>query len=287
MNLTDTYRNYLRLLSKRALIVPKLYRYSRAPIQLLERKRLSSPNLLNPREKGNLSQLRAEGYSPANELVDAGLLEELQASVVQLRTAAADAPRGSKKTYWSSLLPKELDTDHILVRFALQENILQLVAAYFKESPYLYNIDLLSSFGTDTGKWDQSQLWHQDTSDAKVLKLWVYVSDVDSADQGPFTYLPADYSRVLPNLFQRRVSDERMRELGFADKAVAVLGPRKTSFLIDTRHCYHLGSRVNGDNVRLAYVATYFSFTSLSPDNAVKNTARNLSPLQRLALSRR
>lgn len=286
MNLKQTYADYSRLLSKRALLFPQLYRYSRALREFLARKRLSNPGRLREQEEKGFAALCQEGYAPAETLVDAEMREELVAACDALQALAVNAPRRKNKQFFSSLMPEDLAADSILVRFALQENILQLVASYFKESPYLYNVDLLASYGGDGTKWDQSQLWHQDTADAKVLKLWVYISDVLDAEHGPFSYLPANYSRKLPNPFHRRVSDAQIRELGYEDKAVPVLGPRKTAFLIDTRNCYHLGSRVLGQNVRVAYVATYFSFATLSPNNSIRPANQILSPIQQLALMR-
>src|SRR6478672_736533 len=119
------------------------------------------------------------------------------------------------------------------IRFALQERILKFIGAYFGESPFLQDINILASFSTDSDKWQDSQLWHQDYGDSKVLKLWVYLTDVEKPETGPFTYLPGHLSRRVPNPFQRRVSDETMAEQGFDKQAVAVTGPKASTFLID------------------------------------------------------
>ncbi len=286
MKLHETYRNCVRLLTKRMRVVPQACRCLRHPREYFARVRIASAARLPADAADTLKQLREVGFAEAGPLVDPALLAELSAACETIQSQSAGLPRALNKPFFSSLTSPEISADDILVRFALQQSILELVAAYFGESPYLFDINLLASYGSDGVKWDASQLWHLDTGDAKVLKLWVYTTDVPGREQGPFTYLPKRLSRQVPNPFFRRVSDEAMAALGFDRRAVSVTGSRSTAFLIDTRNCYHLGSRVLGENVRVAYIATFISFSSLSSDNKLRGATGPLSPIQRLALQR-
>jgi hypothetical protein len=287
LTVQDLCRGYLRKIQKKSLIFNKAYRYVTHPGTWMERVRVAGDPNFSSEEGAALERLRRDNFHRADALVDGALLTELLAEAEGLLAGAENAPRSKTKNYWSQLLPRDLDASSIYVRFALQERILKLIGAYFGESPFLQDINILASFATDSEKWQDSQLWHQDYGDSKVLKLWVYLTDVQTPETGPFTYLPGHLSRRVPNPFQRRVSDETMAAAGFDKQAVAVTGPRASTFLIDTRRCYHQGSRVAQGHRRVAYVATYVSFASLSGSgNQVKGRDENWSRRQQLAIQR-
>ena len=282
----ELYQGYKRQFRKKSQMLKTALTYLKHREAWKERAGLSSV-ALPANDTQVLEKLRRDNFHPANDLVDQNLLAELQAAAEKLIVGAEQAPRSANKNFWSQLLSRDLEVDNIFVRFALQERILKLVGAYFGESPFLHNLNLFASFGTNNETWQDSQLWHQDHADAKILKLWVYVTDVLTPAEGPFTYLPGHASKKVPNPFQQRVSDETMAELGFDKQSVAVMGPKSTCFLIDTRHCYHQGSRVEFGHKRIAYAATYVSFASSSgTGNQVKKGNSNLSRLQYLTLSR-
>lgn len=287
LTLKDLCRGYLRKIKKKSLIFNKAYRYAKHPGTWMERVRIAGDSNFSTDEEVTMERLRRDNFHRADALVDQKLLAELLAETEGLLAGAENAPRSKNKSFWSQLLPRNLDAESVYVRFALQERILKLIGAYFGESPFLQDINLLASFSTESDKWQDSQLWHQDYGDSKVLKLWVYLTDVLTPETGPFTYLPGHMSQRVPNRFQRRVSDETMAGLGYDKQAVAVTGPKASTFLIDTRRCYHQGSRVAKGHMRVAYVATYVSFASLSGSgNQVKGRNENWSRRQSLAIQR-
>jgi len=287
LTVQDLCRGYLRKIRKKSLIVNKAYRYAKHPGIWMERMRLAGDSNFSSDEGATMELLRRDNFHRADAFIDQALLAELMAEASGLLEGAESAPRSKNKNYWAQLLPRNLDANSVFVRFALQERILRFIGAYFGESPFLQDINILASFSTDSDKWQDSQLWHQDYGDSKVLKLWVYLTDVLTPETGPFTYLPGHLSRRVPNPFQRRVSDETMAELGFDKQAVAVTGLKASTFLIDTRRCYHQGSRVLDGHRRVAYVATYVSFASLSGSgNQVSGRNTNWSRRQQLAIQR-
>jgi len=284
---TELYQGYKRQIKKKSQVLKKGFLYLKHNDVWRERVRLADPKNLSAQDEVTLAQLKKDNFHKADNLVDPKLLAELQAEAEKLIVDAENAPRSKNKNFWSQLIPRDVEVDNIFARFALQERILKLVGSYFGESPFLQDINLLASFGTNNETWQDSQLWHQDYGDSKVLKLWVYITDVLTPDDGPFTYLPGHASKHVPNPFQKRVSDETMVSLGFDKQAVAVTGPKGSSFLIDTRYCYHQGSRVELGHMRVAYVATYVSFASLSGSgNQVRRKNGELSRIQQLTLSR-
>lgn len=172
------------------------------------------------------------------------------------------------------LLPEDRLTSSAFVKFALQEEIIGIASRYFNQIPYLTNITLRYSFPTTGSEWEHSQLWHKDYNDSKELKFFIYCSDVRSSKNGPFSFLPKQFSERIPNSFlPRRISDSELRSTVEPDTIVEVLGPPGTVLLVDTAKCYHQGSRCI--EPRLAFWLTFNSHAALYPSvNEIKIDTR-------------
>jgi hypothetical protein len=183
----------------------------------------------------------------------------------------------------------DLQADHILVRFALQDSIVRLVTAYLGETPYLSSVQIFQSLSTgQTDKWGESQLWHLDYEDSTTVKVWVYLTDVPDVEHGPFTYMSlADSRKVKNRFFPGRLSDEALAQQGLGDRATQIKGPRlATAFYVDSSLCYHLGSRVHPGRERVVYEATFVTHASLYPLESGIRFGPETSPLHRLILTR-
>ena len=78
--------------------------------------------------------------------------------------------------------------DSPLLRLALDEKLLEIVSLYLGMWPRLQSIAAWLNFPSpDQAK--HSQLWHRDPEDIKLLKVFIYLDDVD-ANRGPFSYIP-------------------------------------------------------------------------------------------------
>ncbi len=213
-----------------------------------------------------VSELKATGYADGNGEIDPALLAELTAAADARLNEGVDGPK--LRTFFTQLTDqKDMNLDSIYVRFALQPAVQKLVCSYFNNTvPYLCNVALLLSTGTEGDTWSQSQLWHLDYNDSLTLKLWVYLTDVTDVENGPFTYIPAEPSRKVPNtFFPGRVADETMEKAGLNASFCLVYGPKQKVFYIDTARCYHLGSRLKPGQHRLAYIATFVTHKPLYP----------------------
>jgi hypothetical protein len=237
------------------------------------------------REK--VRSLNETGYALAGSEIDTALRDGVARLVTERLQNGAREKGKSLRSYFTRISDdSDLTTDNIFVRFALQPEVIRVISAYFGQVPYLADLQILMSHGSDSTKWEESQLWHRDYADSKTVKLWMYLTDVDSIEKGPFTYLPLKESQQVPNgLFPGRVSDEAMQQCGLAARAATVYGERLTTFYMDTSRCYHLGSRLKGENIRVAYVATFITHASLYPfENRIRiNTP--LTDLEQLVLT--
>jgi hypothetical protein len=237
-----------------------------------------------------VTAMERDGFARTDDALQGPLLAELAAEIdLRLKNHKPGADGVTERKFWSRLTTEaDLHSQSVFVRFAMQENLLKMAAGYLGMVPYLSNVQVLVSFGTDNKVWEESQLWHRDYHDTKTLRLWVYLSDVLELKHGPFTYLPLELSRKVRNgFFPGRVSDAQMEADGLAANAESVYGQRLASFAIDTARCYHMGSRLPLGEIRVAYLATFNTHASLWPfyNDIRLSQGEALSPTQRLVLS--
>ena len=271
----------LRFLRKAALIVSKPgANASRARVGAKLTEKMSDA------ARKTVDELNRTGYAEAGPEIDPALLGELDKLATE-RLESGQKGRKLRSFFTALSTPDDLRSDHILTRFALQPGVQEVVCAYFGgKVPYLADLTLLLSHGSDEPKWKESQLWHRDYADSKTIKLWVYHTDVDTVEKGPFTYLPLDASGKVKNrLFPGRVLDEEVSAAGLDAEVTQVYGQRLKTFYIDTARCYHLGSRLKGENIRLAYVATFITHAPLYPISNKIKTMGSESEAERLFLT--
>jgi hypothetical protein len=231
----------------------------------------------------DVSTLSEQGYlrvSPAppgvNELVDAS------------RRKLADAralPQSRNKAFFSQLLgPADLDPGGVFLRFALNEKLLGTTARYLGVAPFLESVELLYSKPIE-GPPAQSQQWHRDRTDRRIMKVFVYAVDVTPRN-GPLSLLSRPDSDRVPESLFHYIPDEQMARYVGPERTIALTGGAGSTIMIDTQACYHLGSRCQ--EPRLAYVAYYSSGFGYRPRESSWTVApealARLSPLQRLAL---
>jgi len=208
-----------------------------------------------------LSDLRSKGIAmtTVDQLVgDTPLFGELDTAVQQLEQALAgelehtrlDATRPGFKTYQVELLGPHpmLDPSSIFVRFALHTDILRLVNSYFRMHTRLQFFNVWHTMPSKTAPRN-SQLWHRDPEDRCIMKMFVYLSDVDEGC-GPLTYAAGTHeyghvhgepeSSAEEGTSARRSSDEQMSAVVPKDTWVTATGPKGTVVFADTRG-YHKG----------------------------------------------
>jgi hypothetical protein len=258
----------LRLLTKRLVTLFYLRK------KLLRRKlgaSLATGHDLQP----CVDALRNDGYTVVGSMIDPPLVEELHAEAVKLiaradsiqQTSGSDT-HFSTKRFWARLLDEEvaagrLTTDSVFVRFAMQPQVVTAVTKYFGEVPVIGYVFLsLSRYVHEP--LTASQLWHRDRDDVKVLKLFTYLSDVDDASSGPFTFYLSE--SVRNSFVPKHMPDKDMLRQTQNAKPTQMFGPKFTSFLVDTGCCYHMGSRVEEGKSRLMYTASFVTAPSMFPN---------------------
>ncbi|MGF1991981.1 MAG: 2OG-Fe(II) oxygenase [Nostoc sp. ZfuVER08] len=109
----------------------------------------------------------------------------------------------------------------------------------------------------------KSRLWHLDKEDRKVLKVIVYLNDVND-DGGPFQYIPkSDYSKVARSLSYkyRYIRDKTMRQIIPPLNWKSCTGVAGTVVMADTANVFHRGKiPLYSDRFTI-----FFDYTSRTP----------------------
>jgi hypothetical protein len=231
----------------------------------------------------DVPSLAAEGYLIVPGTVE--LVPDLIRASREKLARAESLPQSRNKAFFSQLLDAgDRGLDTIFTRFALSDKVLNTSARYLGVAPFLESVELLYSKPIQ-GPPAQSQQWHKDRTDRKILKVFVYINDV-SPRNGPLSLLPRAESAKVPEFLFHYLTDEQMAKHADLSKMVALTGAAGTTILIDTQTSYHLGSRCQ--EPRLAYVAYFssgFGYRARETRWTVDPThSSRLSPLQRYAL---
>lgn len=237
------------------------------------------PSVGTPEEREMHEHLQRHGWARVPDDIGADLRREISNECAVLQRSYQELNVREKdrhKTIWNYLTdikyagnkPNENDP---LVRYALSTPILNVVGNYLGETPWLRYIILTESV-FQPGEITYSQKWHLDFDDARMLKLFVYLSDVSSSGDGPFRMIGREASRRVRNSFIRRhLADDEVFDCVGSEDVIDVYGPCLSSFVVDTARVYHCGSRMAPGHSRLLYTALYTAFPSIYPKQTVDN----------------
>ncbi len=255
---------------------------------LQKRQKVLQQVSLPPQVQKTLQDLQTNGYAKVDHLIPAEIMNEL-ALYVGKKLEQVDILKNKQavqtKDFWVRLSDDDqaqgLTTANPLVKVSLQEDILKLAGAYVQQAPYLDYVLLTYSTPKDQ-PLQSSQLWHTDRDNDRMLKMFIYFTDVLEDGDGPFTFFPKKPSAKIHNSFFRRhlKDDEVAKDISLND-AHQMKGRKLTAFVCDTSVCYHMGSRVSPGHHRLMLTSLYVGLPSVYPIN-LKPKVQIVSPLSAL-----
>jgi hypothetical protein len=214
------------------------------------------------------SELRARGGD---------FVERVQAE--RARRAEKEAKKGKKKglgkgDYIMRLLGKDVPTlpaDDPWLRLGLSDQMLDVVNSYFGLWSKLTYVDLWYTPPAEPGvERVSSQRWHRDYNDERLVKVFVYLTDVDE-DTGPLEFVlgstpGGEYGDVWPwrpvsnDLYPPQEEfDQRIPESAH----VTLTGPEGSMIFCNTSG-FHRGGYATGDRARVMAVYNYSSPASLA-----------------------
>ena len=243
-----------------------------------------------------VQEMETQGYTDLTKLVSPEKLAELEAHCLP-KLANAEAARerelNKNKDFWIRLSDEDigdkvLDSENPMVKYALQESVLKIACGYLRQAAFLDYV-LLTLSVPSPGPLRSSQLWHFDQDDTKMLKMFVYLTDVNEIGSGPFTFFNKEDSAKVKNSFiMRHLQDDEIFASIPAERRVQMIRPKLSCFMVDTTKCYHMGSRLTPGHHRLLYTALFTGIPSNYPwggREKIRIATANLSPLQLQALT--
>lgn len=230
----------------------------------------------SPLEKRLLGDLERDGIASCqlDELCgDAALYPALEeeirllaaaqaAEIAEMRAKAGE--KTAKKSFIYQMLGDRprLDPASTLGRICLAEPLLRVVGGYLGLFGELRYLNVWLNFKTSAPA-QRSQLWHRDRDDRRIVKGFLYLSEV-GAGSGPLVYAPGTHSRgaisAEPESFKeeghgnRRSEDAQMAAVVPADKWITCTGGKGKLVLVDTTGYHRGGLARDADRLVLAFM---------------------------------
>jgi hypothetical protein len=148
-----------------------------------------------------------------------------------------------------------------LFTWGLEDRLLNLVESYIGLPVAYFGVSLCRDIAD--GQQVGTRLWHRDGEDHRVVKIIIYLNDVDEAG-GPFEYIPRRLTpagrRVVP--YENRL-DKGMKQIVPQSAWQACTGAAGTVVIVDTANVFHHGKLPQTDRLAL-----FFTYTSRNPKRA-------------------
>lgn len=265
--------------SSRALLRPRSH-----PDTATMGREIASRGIISAPYRQFLTSTGADALDTAS----AQLLAHSQSSAVQdIITGASGGSR--KKEFLVDLVtyPDGMSPNDPLLKVALDEKLLEIVAGYLGMWPCLHSVAAWLNYATEAPP-AFSQLWHRDPEDLMLIKVFIYLTDVGE-HSGPFTYIPGtqpfgERNASAAELAQKkRVADKIMTRVFPKESWKICTGPKHTMILADTVGFHRGGKPETGQRMLIT-----FTYTSAAPLTERALWLRELpewaSPIQRSAV---
>ncbi|OJI08997.1 MAG: hypothetical protein COV08_02475 [Candidatus Vogelbacteria bacterium CG10_big_fil_rev_8_21_14_0_10_49_38] len=163
------------------------------------------------------------------------------------------------------LIP-DADLDDIFLKYAIDERVLAIAQHYLEMWVQLTHYHLAETLPQE-GTPVQSQRWHRDPEEKRILKMFIYLNDVDE-EAGPFTYAKKTvYGQEYGHLFPQKPpegsypSEESVISTVPYELIESMIAPAGTVIFCDTSGL-HFGGRAKSKS-RFMFTASYHapSFT--------------------------
>lgn len=149
-----------------------------------------------------------------------------------------DAANALSETYHFS--ETDLLANQAVQRLVADASFYAVAATYLRSLPIFDLVTMWwSAPRAGVASSEAAQLYHFDMDRVKWLKVFIYLTTVDS-DNGPHCYLKGTHarnekSRALLSLGDRRIGDEEIADLELKEQEVEITGAAGTIIIEDTR----------------------------------------------------
>jgi Phytanoyl-CoA dioxygenase (PhyH) len=155
------------------------------------------------------------------------------------------------------------------LELCISRRLIDVASEYLQLWPKLEYIDMWYSIPVGAAsEWRASQLWHRDFDDAHLLKVFLYLSDVD-AEAGPFEFVPGSqpggpFGGIHPwqPMGVGRISEEEIGKHVASEQVRTFTAPKATMIFCNTSGL-HRGGFAEA-KPRVLSAVTYCSPASLA-----------------------
>ena len=243
---------------------------------------------VSPEHSGVLADLRDSGVAIRTLELPPAALESAYRFVGLLRSKQTNEPCAKTTS-------RELAWDPGLFLWGLSEDLLDLAECHIGLPPRYLGVEVKREIVNPAAGHSHAAVrrWHLDHEDRRILKVIVYLSDVDSTS-APFEYLDLATSKAFLGKrgrpFRAAHLDEAVRREVPVVMRRQVPGPRMTAIYVDTGQVLHrVVSPVESErySVTFAYCSRspHLTYSQLMlPDAALRELCSRLSPRQCEAL---
>jgi hypothetical protein len=172
-----------------------------------------------------------------------------------------------EKNYEVHATKEQLMHNPELFSFGLNDRLLKIVESYLG-LPVAYD-GVFCFLSIANGEEYGARAWHRDREDRRMIKICIYLNDVDE-NGGPFEFLKPEFNdRVCESIkypYKSVFLDEmeKMSSDNLASDRVSCVGKAGTVIIADTGHFYHRGKPPIQTN-RTAVFLSYFSRSPWHP----------------------
>ena len=190
-----------------------------------------------------------------------------------------NSPKGKKgeKTFFIYLFGGDkgmgkIDRENPFLKFSLSKKITDIAGGYLKLKPVFNSFYLMSTIIVSKDSQEYlSQRWHRDPEDKKIVKVFMYLNDVDGG-AGPFTYIKgSQYGGKWRHLFPQRPPAGSYPPAGGVEKVISesdikiCTAPAGTIIFCDTSGLHKGG--FSTEKSRLMSMSCFVSSASKYPKN--------------------
>ncbi len=266
--------------------------FTQAEINYREARKQHSKNLpvISDYERDLVDKLRTEGVAMTS--LEALSIPSTEQMLQAAKTLMPKIPRSiseNKNEFVVHATPQQILEHQEIFLWGLEQRLINIIENYVG-LPVAYHG---AYFRRDIVNKVQikSRLWHIDPEDRKVLKIIIYLNDIDD-NIGPFEYIPQCFTSKLTSSLKYThgyVQDKTMEKVISPSHFKSCTGIAGTVFLAATGSIFHRGKvPLSSDRYTIFFdytsrkpiVHNYYGASFLS-DQDLQILAKNLSPQQR------
>ncbi|SRR5579883_1151810 len=247
---------------------------------------------LEQRDRRILNQLKTEGVC-VTSLENLGL--NSTSNLLKVAKSQLSRMEPPKNSHTGQRLPQIYTMTELpeYSTWATETRLMNIIENYIGLPVAFHGVHLRKDFPNENQFG--TLLWHKDAEDRRIIKIFVYLSDVEE-HHGPFEYVPLSLtSRYNLNYYRIQYELWRSGYLGFTDETLNKIvpksawkscpGPAGTVIFVDTKCVLHHGTLRTEERSALFFVYTanppkrpelctqYWDDTFAKPDRLIQTTS--------------